>query len=55
LGFGQKRGKSYTTNGNIGLQLQLTNCKKILIGTQKKEEIQRTIDTYKNKIATHEN
>ena len=55
LSFGQKRGKSYTTNGNIGLQLKLTNGKKILIGTQKKEEIQRTIDTYKNKIATHEN
>ena len=49
-----KKVKSFTTKGNIGLQLELTNGKKILIGTQKKEEIQEAIDTYKNKIVTNE-
>ncbi len=48
--FFRKRGKAFTTNGNMGLQLELKNGKKILIGTQKKDELQRTLDTYKNKI-----
>lgn len=47
--FKKKRGKSYTTKGNIGLQLELNNGKKILIGTQKKEELQRVLNTYNNK------
>ncbi|NEW79363.1 MAG: hypothetical protein GZ086_08055 [Gelidibacter sp.] len=50
--FRKKRGKSFTVKGNIGLQLLLTNGKLLLIGTQKREEIQRTIDTYQDKIAT---
>ncbi|MDF1518647.1 MAG: hypothetical protein RQ864_00350 [Lutibacter sp.] len=48
--FRKNRGKSFTVKGNIGLQLLLTNGKHLLIGTQKKEEIQRTIDTYQDKI-----
>lgn len=40
-------GKSFTTKGNIGLQLVLKNGKKVLIGTQQKETLQRTLDTYK--------
>ena len=50
--FRKKRGKSFTVKGNVGLQLLLTNGKYLLIGTQKREEIQRTIDTYQDKIAT---
>lgn len=50
--FRKSRGKSFTVKGNTGLQLELLNGKKILIGTQKKEEIQRTIDAYQDKIAT---
>ncbi len=50
--FRKSKGKSFTVKGNIGLQLELQNGKKILIGTQKKEEIQRTIDTYQDKIGT---
>ena len=38
------------SKGNIGLQIDLKNGKKILIGTQKKEDMQRVIDKYKNKI-----
>lgn len=50
--FRKSKGKSFTVKGNIGLQLELQNGKKILIGTQKKEEIQRTIETYQDKIGT---
>jgi len=48
--FFKKKGKSFTTKGNIGLQLELKNGKKILIGTQKKEELQRVLNTYQHKI-----
>lgn len=46
----RQNGRAYTTKGKIGLQLKLKNGKKILIGTQKKEELQRTLDNYKDKI-----
>lgn len=48
--FRKSKGKSFTVKGTVGLQLELHKGKKILIGTQKKEEIQRTIDTYQDKI-----
>ena len=48
-----KKVKSFTTKGNIGLQIELKTGHKVLIGTQKKEEIQRTLDTYQNKIITN--
>ena len=48
--FRKKAGRSFTVKGNIGLQLELTNGKKILLGTQKKEELQRILDNYKHKI-----
>ena len=47
----KNKGKSYTTKGNIGLQLELNNGDKILIGTQKKEELQRVLNTYNKKAA----
>lgn len=50
--FRKNKGKSFTVKGDVGLQLELMDGKKILIGTQKKEEIQRTIDTYQDKIGT---
>lgn len=50
--FRKNKGKSFTVKGNIGFQLELKNGKKILIGTQKKDEIQRAIDTYQDKIAS---
>ena len=34
---GLSKGKAYNVKGNLGIQLQLDNGKKILIGTQKKE------------------
>jgi len=53
--FFRKTGKSFTTKGNIGLQIELTNANKILIGTQKKEELQRVLNSYQDKINSHEN
>jgi len=47
--------KSFTTKGNIGLQLVLKNGKKVLIGTQKKDELERTLNTYQQKFETKEN
>lgn len=35
------KGRAYNVKGNIGLQLELTNGKKILIGTQEKEELSK--------------
>ncbi len=40
--FGQK-GTAYNIRGNQGLQLHLTKGKRILIGTQKQEELQRVL------------
>lgn len=48
--FRKSKGKSITVKGAIGLQLELMDGKKILIGTQKKEEIQRTLNIYQDKI-----
>jgi hypothetical protein len=39
LGLGGK-GKAYNVDGNMGLQIELKTGKKILIGTQKPEEMQ---------------
>jgi len=52
--FRKKKGKAFTTKGTIGLQIELKNGKKILIGTQKKDELQRVLNTYKYKIITNE-
>ncbi|NOR28731.1 MAG: hypothetical protein GQ540_09425, partial [Lutibacter sp.] len=48
--FRKKKGKSFTTKGDIGLQLELNSGRKILIGTQQKEELQRVLNNYQHKI-----
>ncbi|MBO7316230.1 MAG: hypothetical protein J6U44_03590 [Paludibacteraceae bacterium] len=51
-GWGIRRGKSggaYNVKGNIGLQLVLKNGKKILIGTQKAEELKQILAERENK------
>jgi len=48
--FRKNIGKALTTKGTIGLQLELKNGKKILIGTQKKEELERALLNYQHKI-----
>lgn len=52
--FRKKKGKAFTTKGSIGLQIELKNGRKVLIGTQKKEELRRVLNTYKYKIITNE-
>lgn len=44
-GFG-KKGKAYNVSGNMGLQLELKNNKRLLIGTQKSEEIAELIKQF---------
>jgi hypothetical protein len=51
--FKKNIGKAYTTKGTIGLQVDLKNGKKILFGTQKREHLQRALDTYKTKITVN--
>ena len=52
--FRKNSGRAFTTKGNIGLQIELKDGRKILIGTQKKEELQRVINTYQHKITSNE-
>ncbi|MFK5959158.1 MAG: hypothetical protein QM495_09870 [Lutibacter sp.] len=52
--FRKNKGKAFTTKGDIGLQLELKNGTKILVGTQKKEELKRVLNTYQHKILTNE-
>jgi hypothetical protein len=50
IGILKKVGRAYSVQGKIGLQIELKNGKKILIGTQKKEDLKRVIDNYSIKI-----
>ena len=46
----KKKGVAYNVHGDIGLQLELKNGKKILIGTQKQEEMKWVLQTYNSKF-----
>ena len=48
--WNKKNGIAYNVSGNIGIQLELKNGKKLLIGTQKEDEVKRVLETYKNKL-----
>mgnify|MGYP006287108805 CR=1 FL=1 len=46
-GWGFRRGRSgvaYNTAGNMGLQLELKDGKKLLLGTRKPDELKRTLE-----------
>ena len=46
--FGNKaRGNAVNISGDLGIQLELKNGKKLLIGTQKESEAKRVLETYK--------
>lgn len=47
--FWRKNGTAVNVSGNIGIQLELTNGKKLLIGTLKEEDAKRVLHTYKEK------
>lgn len=46
----RKRGNAFSVSGKIGLQIELKNGKKLLIGTQKKKELERVLQTYARKL-----
>lgn len=50
-GWGIKNG-SYTISGNIGIQLDLKDGKKVLIGTKKENEVKQVLVNYNTKIKT---
>jgi hypothetical protein len=41
--YGSRKGKAYNVKGNMGIQLLLKNGKRILIGTQKKDQAEWAI------------
>ena len=49
-GWSKSKGKAINVSGDIGIQLELNNGKKLLIGTQKKENAINVITNYKSKI-----
>ena len=55
MGWGVKWNSTtdcFTMSGDVGLELTLSNNKKILIGTQKPAELQLVLETYfKDKLA----
>lgn len=48
--WSKSKGKAINVSGDIGIQLELKNGDKLLIGTQKKEEARSVLATYKSKI-----
>jgi len=47
--WNKSKGIAINVSGDIGIQLELKNGKKILIGTQKKDQAERILATYKTK------
>lgn len=52
--WNKSKGVSYTTRGDMGIQLVLKNGKKILLGTQKIEQAKQVLQTYNHKFTTNE-
>lgn len=52
-GFRRKKGKALNVKGNIGIQLEFTDNKKLLIGTQKESEAKKVLETYVSKLNHH--
>lgn len=50
-----KNGKAYNVMGNAGLQLHLKNGKKVLLGTQKQNELQDFMQTLYNRKIVNAN
>lgn len=53
--WNKKKGVAYNVSGDIGIQLELKNGKKVLIGTNRKSEAEYVLKTYQNKITNDEN
>lgn len=46
VSFSKSKGKAYNVSGNVGIQLELKNGKKVLIGTQQKDAATSAINYY---------
>ncbi len=49
-GWSSAKGKAINVSGDVGIQLELKTGKKLLIGTQKENEVKRVLATYASKI-----
>ncbi|CAM1347561.1 hypothetical protein [Tenacibaculum insulae] len=49
--FSSEKGKAITISGDIGVQIELKNGIKILIGTQKETEVKQVLTNYQNKLS----
>ena len=45
-----RSGRARNIKGNLGVQIIFKNGKKLLLGTQKQDEVKMVLETYKNKI-----
>ena len=54
-GFSRKKGKAINISGDIGIQLELSSGKKLLIGTQNEADAKKVLETYQTKISNYEN
>ncbi len=43
-----------TVRGNIGIQIVFKSGKQLLVGTQRKEDAEKVLETYTHKIKSHE-
>jgi hypothetical protein len=48
--WNKAEGKALNVSGDIGIQLELKNGKKLLIGTQKRKEMETVLSYYKTKL-----
>lgn len=48
--WNKSKGTAINVSGDVGIQLDLKNGKKLLIGTQKRKEVEATIRFYKTKL-----
>ncbi|NQX76517.1 MAG: hypothetical protein HRT75_02160 [Gilvibacter sp.] len=49
LSFSKSTGRAYNVSGNLGIQIELKNGKRVLVGTRKKEEAEAVINYYTKK------
>ncbi|TBV28449.1 hypothetical protein DMZ43_00440 [Meridianimaribacter sp. CL38] len=49
-GWNKSKGKAINVSGTIGIQLELADGKKLLIGTKKQIEAENTIAYYKTQL-----
>jgi hypothetical protein len=54
MGIFRATGTAMSVRGNIGIQIVFKTGKQLLIGTQKKEDAEKVLETYTHKIKSHE-